>query len=62
MLYCNVDDVLVKVKVCDVGFVLVVVIILLGFLVMIFFIGEWENVVFLCGVYLFNLEGGYDFE
>lgn len=61
-LYKDVDDVLVKVVVCDVKFCLVVVIILLGYLYMWDLVGECDNVVFFCGVYLFNQNDFYDVE
>lgn len=61
-LYKDVDDVLAKVVVRDVKFCLVVVIILSGYLYMRDLVGERDNVVFFCGVYLFNQNDFYDVE
>lgn len=60
-LHQNVDDVLAKAQVRDVGYLLAVATTLPGYQAMTQLIGKRDNVAFSCGVHPLNLEGGYDY-
>lgn len=60
-LHHNVDDVLQKAKIRDVGFCLAVATTLPGYQAMAQLIGERNDVAFSCGVHPLNLDGGYDY-